>query len=364
MSADSWNRSTCAWRAAGGHGAVEVAVGDPLGVELLAQEGKERGELREDEDPVPVVERLREDLPERLELRGAVEGRRRRTFRRQASGRSRSGAGAGAGSAPRTARRASPAPGGLQVEQLALGLLLERAVERRLGGLEGAPDDLLDPRGQLRAPRRASCGAGCRGPSSPAGARRASARSSRRAPWGTRSRYPGSTNSKSERRSSREFSTGVPVRRNLPLGPERAQRLRVLGAGVLHVLRLVADDAGEFDRREELAVARQGPVGGDDEVPARELRRRRPGAFRRGGRTRAGRGAKRAASRRQFSTSEAGQTTRLVPPPACTAQRSARAWSVLPRPISSASTPAEPVAVQVPEPGRAQALVGPQDRVE
>lgn len=58
---------------AGGHGAVEVAVGDGLGVEFGAEEGEERRELGEDEDAVAVVDGFGEEFGEGVQLRGVGE---------------------------------------------------------------------------------------------------------------------------------------------------------------------------------------------------------------------------------------------------------------------------------------------------
>jgi hypothetical protein len=51
-------------------------------------------------------------------------------------------------------RLASPAPEASRSISSRSDLLLERAVEGRLGGLQGAPDHLLDPGGQLRGDRQ------------------------------------------------------------------------------------------------------------------------------------------------------------------------------------------------------------------
>ena len=123
----------------GGHGAVQVAVGDALGNELLPEKREERGELGEHEQAMAVVLGLLQDFPEGFELGGASKEAPRLPPRRspgpRASGRSRSAGAEAAGSGRPGAARASPAPGGLEVKELAFRLLLEGPVERGLGGL-------------------------------------------------------------------------------------------------------------------------------------------------------------------------------------------------------------------------------------
>src|SRR5208283_5030992 len=93
----------------------------------------------------------REDLPERLELGGAVE-RTSPGFILPRFNQPRVAADLaqpqelGQGNHPQS--RLARA-GGLKGKELALGFLLERAIERSLRGIEFAPDDLLDARGQL-----------------------------------------------------------------------------------------------------------------------------------------------------------------------------------------------------------------------
>ena len=93
---------------------------------------------------MPVVGRLFQDFPERLEFRGSgpcAPGDEPRVAADLPQAQELGECGEPEGIFSRA--------GGLQVEELALGLLLEGAVEPGLVGLKGAPYDLLDPGRQL-----------------------------------------------------------------------------------------------------------------------------------------------------------------------------------------------------------------------
>ena len=155
---------------------------------------------------------------------------------------------------------------------------------------------------------------------------------------------PGIRKSNSDHSSPRWFSIGVPVSTAVA-GLERRGPLRELVSRVLDGLRLVEDHRVPRLGEQDVLVAQEQRVGGEHQVVRRGCRRNAVPAPARAGRA-PERRAKRSAPSRQLATTLVGQTTRhgRSGRPSCSARRWASACTVLPRPMSSASTPPRPAS--------------------
>ncbi len=149
-----------------------------------------------------------------------------------------------------------------------------------------------------------------------------------------------------------------------PLGAQAAQGPGVLGAPVLEVLGLVGDRAGELEALKERLVPHEGAVAGDDQVqrPERRGARQPPVAM------------------VDEDAQVRGEARGLAPPVLQQGGRAddqgrhrsgpadggeeAQGLQGLPEAHLVGEDPAQPVAVQMPEPGDPEALVRPQPAVQ
>ncbi len=249
---------------------------DVLGGEFFAEEGEQRGELGKDEEAVAVVDGFGEELGEGLEF-GGRNGLRRGRGGIGAVGRFLNEARVAAdlaeaeelGEGGELEAAFAGAAGG-EVEELALGGFLSVAVELGLRRGEIAPDDLLDFFGELGgdgefgAAEDVGRGLGAEALVEPGAFVAADA-------GGDFLQVAG----EEEFEEGAEVVEGVFERRageeETAAGAEGAEGGGVLRAAIFYVLGLVGDHDREIDGREQLLVAGERAIARDDEIVSGEV---------------------------------------------------------------------------------------------
>lgn len=164
--------------------------------------------------------------------------------------------------------------GGFEIEELALGALLELAVEGGLGGGEFAPDDLLDTRGEfggdgaLGATEDVGCGFGAETIVEPGTFGGGGA-------GGDLVEVAGEEEFEERAEIVEGVFDGGAGEKEATAGAKGAEGGGVLGTAVFDVLSFVADDGGKRDGGEELPVAGERAVRSDDEIVRGEIGRGR-----------------------------------------------------------------------------------------
>ena len=181
-----------------------------------------------------------------------------------------------------------------------------------------------------------------------------------------RAEQPGLANSRIDHRSARRFSTGVPVTAiRVPAGMER------IAVACLVAAFLIACASSTTTRRQVILRSSAASRAASAYVVITSRCRRRP-RLNCLPRARSAPwwtctrscGVKRAASRCQLPTSDIGQTSRLGGPPLCSYASSASSCTVLPRPMSSASTPPRPARCRKSSQARPRSWYGRSRPVE